>query len=467
MPPGSGRSLSPVPPRGISERRRSSVARALVSPVPPSRISAAIREPDVPSFVSPGRGSSQQPKRWQSSYLDKPSGGPRGSVVRKSPTPVSPHQYGGSYMSKSPGTMARMSVSRMSFAAPLEETPDIKIQVTIPDIDKKIRARKARERRISVKKEAEENVPEHIRRARQIERRAKEAREKKELREKQLVAAYFYAWKARAQYPRIRQENEDILERVARERALQKVKFQSAIKIQKTFRMYVPRKRYVYVIACKRRREINQREIKRIEKKLAKMPKDTKAELKAMKKEYAEKRKELRQKLRSIVDGEGQKKVEKIKEQGSNMIKYLQDEGKKYRERKLSIEQDQILLVKQFDMLSQKSEQISEKFQSLQNFVIHKNESIQKNEIASQKCRHRYLPRYRKDLAGRNNHCVAEYRVKMLYKEKVEKILKEIKMFSTDREIYKDAKKAVKACEKEIASRPVIPVHPELWDLLD
>jgi hypothetical protein len=476
MSSGRGRSsgfralVSPVPPERISEairgdRQRSSVARALVSPVPPSRNSEAIRGPNVPFNVSPGRGNLQQRKKWQSSYLDKPSGPPRGSVVKSSATPVSPHQFGGSYLN-TPGTMARMSISRMSFAEPFEETPDVKIEVTIPDIDKKIRARRARQRRISVKKEAEENVPEHIRRFREREKRAIEAREKKELREKQLVAAYFYAWKARAQYPRIRQENEEILNRVARERALQKVRIQSAIKIQKTFRMFVPRKRHIHVIACKRRRERNQREIKRIERKLAKMPRDTKDELKAMKKEYAEKKKELKQKMRSLVDGEG-KKAENMKEQGQNMIKYLQHESRNYKEKQMAIERDQKLLVKQFDMLTQKSEHISQNFQSLQNFVIHKNQSIQKNEIASQKCRHRYLPRYRKDLAERNNHCVAEYRVKMLYKAKVEKIGREIKMVSTDREIYKDAKKALKAGEKEIASRPVIPVPPELSELLD
>lgn len=446
---------------------RSAAARALISPIPNSkRHSTATNNSDVPFFVSPGRGNLQQTKQWQSSYLDKPSGAPRGSVAKGPPAPVSPHQFGGTYMNKSPGTMARMSISRMSVIAPMEETPDVKIEVTIPDIDKKILARRARQQLLSVKKQPEENVPEHIRRFRERERRANEARERQELRKEQLVAAYFYGWKARAQYPRIRNANKEVLKNFAKERAQHQLRIRAAIMIQKTFRMYVPRKRHVHVIAFKRRRERNQREMKRIEKKLAKLPKDTKAELKAMKKDYAEKKKELKQKMRSLLDGEGQK-TERIKEQGQNMIKYLQDENRKYKEKQKVIEKDQKMLEKQFDVLTQKSEQISKNFQSLQNFVIQKNQSIQQNEIASQKCRHRYLPKYRKDLVERNKYCIVEHKVKMLYKTKVERILREIEKESTDRDIYKGAKKAVKACEKEIASRPTVPPPPEISDIFD
>eukprot|EP00980_Cylindrotheca_fusiformis_P028968 scaffold22680_cov107-Cylindrotheca_fusiformis.AAC.37 len=484
---------------------------------------------DVPFFVSPGMGSqrkqldggSQHRRRWTSSYLDKPSGTPRGSIqkttvappvsphqyyggsyldkaspgspgstrsslsaLRKNVAgpPMSPHQYGGSYLNKeggspgsrrsalnkSPGTRARMSISRLSFADPLESTPDdVKIKVTIPNIDQKMRARRAKkQQQQAIIEDDDEHVPEHIRRFREREQRAQAKRELQKQRKEQLVGACFYAWKARAQYQRIRRENQEILDRAAKETAIRQARIQAAIRIQKTFRMYIPRKRHVYVIACKRRREKNEKEIKRIEKKLAKISKDTKSDLKAMKKEHSDKKKELKRKMRELRDGPG-KQSQKIKEQGENMISYLKEENKKYRQQQKSLEKDQLMLEKQFDLLTEKSAQINKNFQSLQNFVVQTNQSIQKNEIASQKCRHRYLPRYRKDLAERNLYCAVEYRVKTLYQKKIQQILKEIERESTDRAIYKEAKKAVKACEKEIASIPTVPFPPDLSDLLD
>ena len=104
--------------------------------------------------------------------------------------------------------------------------------------------------------------------------------------------------------------------------------------------------------------------------------------------------------------------------------------------------------------------------QSLQQFVTKKNEAIQKHEMSSQKCRHRYLPKYRKDLAERNQHCIVEFRVKMLYKAKLHRIVREIQSESTDKEIAKDAKKALKAVEKELEARPEIPIPEDLFEYL-
>ena len=87
-------------------------------------------------------------------------------------------------------------------------------------------------------------------------------------------------WKARAAYPKLLAANADRLREMKERERMKVVRLNSAIKIQKTWRMYLPRKRYLYVRECKRRRLRNEKEIKQITKLIAKMPKDTKSDIK-------------------------------------------------------------------------------------------------------------------------------------------------------------------------------------------
>lgn len=61
--------------------------------------------------------------------------------------------------------------------------------------------------------------------------------------------------------------------------------------------------------------------------------------------------------------------------------------------------------------------------QSLKGYVEKKNLSIRKNEINSQKCRHRYLPKYRTMIKDLDKHCIVERRIGILYKERLESIV--------------------------------------------
>ena len=123
---------------------------------------------------------------------------------------------------------------------------------------------------------------------------------------------------------------------------------------------------------------------------------------------------------------------------------------------------EQKVLEKQFEVLTSKSEEISRNFSSLQQWVDTKNQEIQKHELADQKCRHRYLPKYREDLAQRNRHCVAEYRIKVLYKKQLKDIIKEIEAKSTDPSLVKLVKNEMKACRKALKEMPDNPIPEEL-----
>lgn len=70
------------------------------------------------------------------------------------------------------------------------------------------------------------------------------------------------------------------------------------------------------------------------------------------------------------------------------------------------------------------------------------------------------------DLADRNQHCVAEFRVKELYRKRLKKIVKEIEEKSTDRSLVQLVKKQLKDCQKELAAMPEIPVPEGLANRL-
>ena len=153
-------------------------------------------------------------------------------------------------------------------------------------------------------------------------------------------------WKARAAYPKLLAANAGRLREIKEKERMKVVRLNSAIMIQKTWRMCLPRKRYLYVRECKRRRQRNEKEIKRITNPIAKMPKDTKTEIKVrkmtsnrrlvghslltdvfqnMKKEYADKRKEMKKNFKNLLKEDG-KRLEDIQKSGRDMIEYLKNE---------------------------------------------------------------------------------------------------------------------------------------------
>lgn len=105
---------------------------------------------------------------------------------------------------------------------------------------------------------------------------------------------------------------------------------------------------------------------------------------------------------------------------------------------------------------------ISVRTASLQAFVNKKKESIQKYEINSQKCRQRYLPKYRAMLKDRERHCLAEHRIGQMYKRRIERIVEMLNVKCKNPEIVFDAKEALAACQFEIESLPQLEVPESL-----
>jgi hypothetical protein len=176
----------------------------------PTRNSAHLQPPP---FVSPGAGASRpswkkSASHYPSSYLDKHSGTPSqrskpragldgiggqafspspdvkgkpkvnsqswrdkptisfqatspGALQKKTARPSSNQHFGGSFLNldKTSDSKDRQSKYNDSSIGVFEETPDIKIEVKIPDIDKKIRARRASQHQEAIEQSAK-NVPE-------------------------------------------------------------------------------------------------------------------------------------------------------------------------------------------------------------------------------------------------------------------------------------------------------------------
>lgn len=220
-------------------------------------------------------GNSSKPKvdggnkYWNLSFQASPS---PGALKKPAVKPAFNPHYGGSYIGKSQGGgSGRFNDSISNF----EETPDIHIQVTIPDIDKKMKARKAKT--YSVPKPQEENVPEWMLKQRQRAENVRRKQQEKEDKAASLITAIFWAHMARKAFPRLLLENRERLAALKEKERLRQLQIQAVVRLQKTWRMVLPRKRFLYLQDCRRRREKNQKEIKRIEKVISKMPKNTKA----------------------------------------------------------------------------------------------------------------------------------------------------------------------------------------------
>ena len=53
---------------------------------------------------------------------------------------------------------------------------------------------------------------------------------------------------------------------------------------------------------------------------------------------------------------------------------------------------------------------------------------------------------------------MVEHRIKEMYKKEVKRAIKEVEKRSRDATLVKDLKKELKACNKEIAAAPEVPV---------
>ena len=163
---------------------------------------------------------------------------------------------------------------------------------------------------------------------------------------------------------------------------------------------------------------------------------------------------------------EEDKKAAEVKKAGQSMVDYMKSEKEKLLQQKENIKADQKLLAQQTDILKQKSDEIARNFTSLQAWVDKKQAVIKQHEVSDQKCRHRYLPKYREDMADRNQHYVAEYRVKELYRKRLKQILKEIEAKSSSPALVEEVQRYMKECKKELKSMPTIPVPDGLADRL-
>ncbi|KAG7372104.1 hypothetical protein IV203_018247 [Nitzschia inconspicua] len=443
-----------------------------------------------PPFVSPGAGVPKKATFPTSSYLDKPmgttsqttkpkipsspggflglafspspvnGGKPKLSFQAQSPTArnnnkptISTQYYGGSYLNKGNDRKSNFKVAPPLTSPTTPDIADVKIEVKI-DIQEKLRQRQKAAKPVPPKKE---NIPEHIRRAREREERQRRALEEREYLAACLVQAAFLGWYAQVKYPKLLAANSERLAAMRQKEEFLRKRNKAILIIQSTWRMYVPRKRYIYVRDCRRRRARNEKEIKMIEKTIKGMPKTTKADIKAMKKEHEEKKKAMKKNIRKRIKAEDEK-LEEIKKTGQDMIKYWENQNDLVKQQKEAIANEQKVLEKQFEVLTAKSEEIHKNFLSLQAWVEKKNVAIQKNEEADQKCRHRYLPKYRADIAERNKYCMTEYRIKELYRKEIKRIIKEVEKRSKDPSLVKDIKKEMKVGNKEIAAVPEVPI---------
>ena len=124
------------------------------------------------------------------------------------------------------------------------------------------------------------------------------------------------------------------------------------------------------------------------------------------------------------------------------------------------------VLEKQADLLTAKSEETTRNFISLKAFVDKKNASIQKHNLNSQKCRQRYLPKYRKMIKDCDRHCILERRIASMYKQRMEAIVEMLSDRCTNGEIVFDAKEAIAACRMELERLPTIEMPEGFEDRL-
>jgi hypothetical protein len=309
-----------------------------------------------------------------------------------------------------------------------------------------------------------EFVPEHIRRFRareaklQAEHAAKEAARMAALdvkvqKAEQVVFAYVLGYYHRKRYPKLKAAYVKRMRERAKQARLEAVRHASATKIQAMARRYHPRKNFKRHWAGMLNRIRTKQRIKKIQMQVELIGRQTKSELAAMEKEYHDQnsafQKALRKKVKAEIK-EHEEKIKSIKNEGHSEIEYIKAENRRIREEMIVIHKDTGLLTKQGTVLEGKAAKVAEQFQSLQKWCDKKMESNQKKQMAESKCRNRYLPKYRRDLAQRNQKCIAESRVKELNKKCIYKIVDELQRRSTDPDVTSEIVSMILETEREL-----------------
>ena len=346
-----------------------------------------------------------------------------------------------------------------------EKIEDVKIDAKInPQIQEKLRQRQRQnwqpKKSVSAfsysslaKTSDDSHVPEHILRFREREAARKLALDRKARAAEQKIQAVVLGWYRRLQYPKLKAAYRDKLRQIAEKQRVEKERNDSAVVIQAIVRRYPARKNFRRHWASIQKRLQTLKRIKEMEEKAKLIPEQTKAEIEKMKKEYHDKNSNFHRAMMQRVKSDmknHEKKMEEIKKAGKTETEYIKQENRRIRDEMSVIAKDMQLLHKQAKVLESKSAETQERFKSLEKWCKKKAESNQKKKIAEEKCRHRYLPKYRRDVAGKNQECITENRVKEICKKVIYKIVHEMQARSSDPNVTSEVVSMILATEQEL-----------------
>ena len=423
-------------------KRFSSLGRGAVSPY------AADRGTPVNRTMSVGVGSVVSP----SSGMWKAGSAARASM---SPKLESFHRKRGGI---SPTNSTSLLSSKHTYSKFDKKIDDIKIQTNIPDIDAKIRARRLGNRKSSQVASIgdDENVPEHIRKFREKERARQAAMDEKERAAEIIIHAIVLGWWfRRKQWPKLKQDYTERKRIRVQKEAAERLRFNSAIKIQASFRGFGPRTQFKRRLEKIRLRQRQQRRINELERRIAQIERNAKDEIDAMRKKCDLEKAKLDRDVEKSVKQEDDK-LEEIRSTGRNLIEYLKGQNQKVRDEMSRIKKDVAIAKKQQGVLQQRKDQVDSQIGALNEFIEKITKKNQAKEIMEKKIRTRYLPRHREDLQDRDNHCVLESRVKNMYKETIEKTLVRLGERNKDHELNDSCVKCMKELASEIKRIPKI-----------
>ena len=338
---------------------------------------------------------------------------------------------------------------------------DIKIKTNIPDIDAKIRARRMGNRN-AVAHADDENVPEHIRKYREKERARQAKMDAKERAAEIIIHAIVMGWWfRRKQWPKLKPEYTDRRRMRYEREAAERLRLNSAIKIQACFRGFGPKTQFKRRLEKIRLRQQQQRRINELERKISQIERLTKEEIDSMKKKCDIEKRKLDREVEQSVKQEDDK-LEEIRSTGRNLIEYLKGQNQNVRDQMSSIKKDTALAKKQQKVLQQRKDQVDSQIGELNDFIEKITKKNQSKEIMEKKMRTRYLPRHREDMQDRDNHCVLESRVKNMYKEAIEKTLVRLGERNKDSDLNGLCVKCMKELASEIKRIPKIATPESL-----
>ena len=351
---------------------------------------------------------------------------------------------------------SRSSKHRKSEAStPLQPIADVPVVTTSSTLKPKSKPKLAHERL-----EDDDKVPEAIQKYRKREAARLQALQQQQRQAEQVIAATMLGWYHRQyKWPTLKQQ---LLHHQQRRHQLQQERqrqHDACTKLQALVRAYGPRKEYHRKRAILRRRRANQARIQHIQTELLPLvQKTTKVELKQLAKHAKAQKKQLKQQLRDELQQE-QEKLDAVRRQGRDAIQYLQDENRKVRDQLTILTKDKETLEKQHTFLQQHASEIQERTDSLKAYITKKEGQIQRRTISSHKCRHRYLPKYRAELVDRNQYCIAEYRVKQLYHQRLYSLVDQIRVQCQDESLIEECVQALIDLEDELANEiPHVPI---------